>query len=1420
MGNGGQRSFTRPGVPEAMLSRRHELKTIQEVLRLMGLLESAYWLGHYLTGVIAGTLSSGLVIACMVLVKKEVSYFPLERTSVSLLAVTFFFFCCLYTMHAMLVASFFRHASIAVTFGVIYWFPLTLFLPWQMVEGFESPLGAYIYADRHFKLLSSATPCLGTYWVLKIIGLSVDYTGGGSANWELITKNVLEMDNVSILEIWSVMAATCVTIALFLWYFTKIFPWTAGIPQPFYFPVTLKRSFLLYILQEFGELKALDGVDLKAYPRQITVLLGHNGAGKTTLMNIVTGMFSPTKGKVIVCGIDVAKNTERARENVSFCQQHNVFFSDLTVWEHLMFFGSLKGVHHSVIREKISRVLETVKLSDKCYSFCNTLSGGMKKRLSVAIATISSPKGNIICLQVIVLDEPSAGMDPENRRDMWSLFLHLRKRSTLIISTHDMEEADTLADNIVVMRRGKVHCSGSPSFLKKAFGYRLTIEKNDAVFQLDRVIKIVRQFVSTANVQNDKLNEVTLDLGVSEPDGFTSMFESLERHSEELGVQSIGVKVTTIEDVYVNNLYMSALNAPFADADLRAVSCVPPKRPTALGRFSALLAKRRLYFSRVWTVPVVCWVVPTLVFLGQLKLEHDLVSKRNSVAAMFNFVPPIGSRQRLKVDTRLLYPEGNVFLDHDNFSSEFVSRHFGGLADESVPRLVTLSSAQDELVSIGSRNFLEYTGAYTFGCVFWGDPLEALWNPYATLSSVIALNALNSAVLRYLSDDAGAKFQMNIQLDKEENSAVGSGLDFSKAAWRDMLEVALLMFSRAVFVPLGTAFVVAASVLFPVAESASGVRALQLMTGVSALLFWASHFLFDLLVYLLAWSAAALSLNLHYELSMETNAALLILVLVFSLVGISTSYAVASFAKSAAGAFTFVVLFFFFGGATPLFVFMVLMMLRVSEGLPSPRWIPLALLPLPPFTFPWSVIKVLQLDSENSHCLRYSTTKVGDLYVLDMFCVALQNGHRFPGGIHYCCERYASNSTVGVDTLSPLSFHEAGVALEILVMAAEGVLLFAFIVWKDSGPRNVFPSSRSKKTNSNGHLDADVQREKDLVQDMRVQSQALVHTMVVDDLHKVYGSLHAVQGLNLAVRSGECVGLLGVNGAGKTTTFQMLAGLLPATSGDAFRNDVVLSKQPRKWQSNIGYCPQSEGLLAKLTAFEFLRLFACLRGVPGSDVELLVASIINVVKLAAHAHKRCETYSGGNRRKLSIAAALLGLPGLVFLDEPTAGIDVVARKDIFRALERIKRASGVSIVLTSHSMAECELACDRIGIMVTGQFRCLGTLPHLKSRFGQGYVMSVKVAAGGDVDFKMVREAVQKVFPRTQLRHFHGGRLEYLLEAKIPWSEVFGKVDVLRQSLQLEHVLISDTTLEQIFIGFADANQGDLSSIIPTNALT
>lgn len=1421
---------------------------IKEMLRLMGLREMAYWLGHYVTGVLTGILSSCIVIACMLVIEHDGgAYYLPQQTDVTLLGFTFFVFCCHYNMHAMLLASFFKDASIGVTFAVLYWFPITLFVPWQIIEGYESPLGTYIYAERHLKLLASTTPCLGTYFVLKIIGLSADFHG--AATWSLVNKKVLQMDNVSIIEVWFVMVGTWAFIGMFLWYFTKVVPWTTGTPQPFYFPVTRQFWYPVVAVPTFPplppdlqdeqqpfETESSDGtpvivvdslwksfdsafvlknVSLKIYDGQITTLLGHNGAGKTTLMNVITGMFLPDSGRVTVNGVNVANDTKRARKNMTFCQQHDVFFDDLTVFEHLIFYGSLKGLKTSYIRKRTRRILEVVRLLEKRSNLCATLSGGMKKRLSVGIAIISSPK-------VVILDEPTAGMDPESRREIWDVLLEMRNTTTIVLSTHDMEEVDVLADRIAILRDGHVQCCGSPAFLKKAFGtgYRVTISKKEGVFDIGLVLQRIKQFIPTARIAQDKLNEVQIDLCVNDTRGFGYMFQNLEGDCELLGIQAIGVKIATIESVYIkvnedSNLHDGMEgNTAASTTDLRIVSTTPQKEPATVRRLSALLKKRRLYFTRVWITPVLCWLLPNLIFVAEFRLENNLLAKRNSITAHFDFVSPAIQTESLELESRQLYPFGPTFVDFDNASSEFVSKHYRTVAEDSVDSLVTLKNAEEELLSIGSKNFLEYTRSYIFGSVFRLDPdddtlrLEVWWNPHAVLSSVIALNLMNTAVLRYVTGDAKATIAAKIKLHKEENAAVNPTYDFSKTALRDMLKVVLLMFTRSVFVPLATAFIVATFSIFPVIERTTQVKALQLMTGLSSLLFWTSNLVFDLLIYLIAWTVTGFLLNLEYPLRADTNAALLVLIMAFSVLGISTSYFVTSFAKTTAGAFTFVLLLFFFGGATPIFVYLVIMMLRANSGLKHPRWVPLMLMPLPSFTFPWSIIKALQLDSENEQCLRYSQTKQGVFYELDLFCLTLSNSSRYPGGMFTCCAHYTSNVTTGIKTLSPFSFHEAGIALELLVMAAEGIFLFGLVVWKDSGSR--VPTLRSSQRVRtlypwlDKNLDADVQEEKILVDQLRLMDAPLKYAMVVDDVHKKYGTLHAVRGLSVAIRPQECLGLLGINGAGKTTTFRMLAALEPMTDGDAYTRDVVLSKQRRQWQSNIGYCPQSDGLLGKLNAFELLSLFANLRGISETKVFSLVESVVKIVGLSAQSTKWCESYSGGNKRKLSIAIALVGVPRLVFLDEPSAGVDVVARKRIFRAVDVIKETSGMSIVLTSHSLAECEGACDRIGIMVNGQFQCLGPLPHIKQRFGKGYVMCVKSAAVDDVRNGTIQTAIQRIFPDAKLKQCHGGLLEYHLENRQMWSQVFAKMDILKESSVIEHLLISDTSLEQIFMVMAN----------------
>lgn len=158
----------------------------------------------------------------------------------------------------------------------------------------------------------------------------------------------------------------------------------------------------------------------------------------------------------------------------------------------------------------------------------------------------------------------------------------------------------------------------------------------------------------------------------------------------------------------------------------------------------------------------------------------------------------------------------------------------------------------------------------------------------------------------------------------------------------------------------------------------------------------------------------------------------------------------------------------------------------------------------------------------------------------------------------------------------------------------------------------------------------------------------------------------------------------------------------------------------------IGYCPQFDAVLGELTGTEMLTLIARLRGVLEYQIKNSVSSLVNLVGLNECAARPSSTYSGGNRRKLSTAMALIGNPPLVFLDEPTSGVDPASRRRVWAAVSQAV-SRGQSVVLTSHSMEECEALCSRIIIMAKGTLRCVGTTMHLKAKYGQGCSLQIKL---------------------------------------------------------------------------------------------
>lgn len=256
-------------------------------------------------------------------------------------------------------------------------------------------------------------------------------------------------------------------------------------------------------------------------------------------------------------------------------------------------------------------------------------------------------------------------------------------------------------------------------------------------------------------------------------------------------------------------------------------------------------------------------------------------------------------------------------------------------------------------------------------------------------------------------------------------------------------------------------------------------------------------------------------------------------------------------------------------------------------------------------------------------------------------------------------------------------------------------------------------------------LDDDILAEKQRVNAMS-EDDIGFNNLVIKKVSKFYGKFLAVNQISIAIKPAECFGLLGVNGAGKTTTFKMLTGDERISDGNAWVRGISLKSHMPDVHKMIGYCPQFDALIEDLTGRETLEMFALLRGVPRDDingVSLRLASELNFTK---HIDKKISEYSGGNKRKLSTAVALLGNPSVVYLDEPTTGMDPGAKRNLWNMVQKV-RNSGKAIVLTSHSMEECEALCSRLAIMVNGEFKCLGSTQHLKNKFSKGYVLSVKV---------------------------------------------------------------------------------------------
>jgi len=413
------------------------------------------------------------------------------------------------------------------------------------------------------------------------------------------------------------------------------------------------------------------------------------------------------------------------------------------------------------------------------------------------------------------------------------------------------------------------------------------------------------------------------------------------------------------------------------------------------------------------------------------------------------------------------------------------------------------------------------------------------------------------------------------------------------------------------------------------------------------------------------------------------------------------------------------------------------------------------------------------------------------------------------------------------------------VGKNLTTMAVEAVLYFAMVIgleyallhktvidkwWSSSNETVQQKVAAVRYDDCDSDVAAEVERVRGL--ELEAASDGDGDKVVIKGLHKLYRpdllspctrradkrTVHAVRGVHLGVARGEVFGYLGVNGAGKTTTLACLTGERSMTAGEAFINGISVDHQTAT-RRFVGYCPQFDALFPLLTGREHLSFYGRIKGLYGAELRKQVAMLLEVLSLTKYQDRRAGTYSGGNRRKLSVAVAMIGNPPIVFLDEPSTGMDPMARRSMWDFIRQTMR--GRCVILTTHSMEECEALCHRLCIMTHGQLRCLGTPQHLKSKFGHGFQLDLDIekdGLSGDGNRAVIEKALRTVFEMDLIDQAQC-KVAYEVSPKtkdaMTLGQMFGAMERFKKELPIVSYALNQTTLEQVFIRMAGENKTD-----------
>ncbi|KAG1683894.1 ATP-binding cassette sub-family A member 17 [Nymphon striatum] len=1357
-------------------------KKLIESMKVMGLSNWLHWTAWFVKDFLLLFISTVMLVILIQYLLMESSFLVLLLffTVTSIYMISFGF----------LVSVFFFKADMASTTTGLLFF--CTYLPSVFVTRHYVTLG--LKGKLLISLFGNTAISFGSHLIVKWEG------AGSGVQFNNMSTPVSPDDSLTFLHIILMLLFDSILNFILTWYFEAVTPGEFGLSKPFYFPllpsywfgvntsdfthvedldddaiknqfieanpVGLKAGISIINLSKVykPDIKAVNDLTLNVYKNQITVVLGHNGAGKTTLMAMLTGIYTPTRGTAFVNNLDIRTNMTDIRRNLGFCPQHDILYDDLTVEEHLYFFcvvssyilskvlesfkvitdiirSQLKGCAENLIKMEIDCMLRTLNFEDKRRALIKTLSGGMKRKLSI-----------------VVLDEPTSGMDPSARRSTWDLLNLYKKNRTILLTTHYMAEADILGDRIAIMSSGEIQCCGSSMFLKKKYGkgYHMVLVKVNTC-NVDTIANLVTRYVPNAQMESNMAAEMSFILPHESSPNFQGLFQEIEDNKETLGISGFGASITTMEEVFIK---AGESTTPHL---VSSQNC-PSNVETRSSKHSSMTVDYRI---RNRGIRLLIQHIPKVVDSPSLTLNLSLFHETKVPA------------------TDLKSENTNVKRIFDIYKDQFASSYHDTFVKVDV---ATEDDFIKYLADVGNEDLSKYTLNWIIGAIFRQNDKEkmeicAFFNNQPYHAAPISLSLAQSALLNYY---VGPDYRFTVT-----NHPLPRTNDI-KAMQESFLDHD--GFQVAENLSFGLAFLASSFIVYLVKERVVRAKHLQVISGVNLATFWITTFIWDFINYSIPCIIIIITFFIFNNEDFTEGIVLgpLISLLVMHAFGIlpviycmSFLFTVPVNGQSKTSQLMIIT------GFSSMICVIILEMPQIGNPELSKilDWI-FSLIPM--YCLSRGTFTIIQNHTFMKLCDKIFSYAAEYFHVTDRKKVC-EMAAMFNKSIP-CCPGTCNGESTYCFKYSEdyFAWEPPGIGRYLVFLLINSAVFTLVLIGIE---RKFFQRLR------------------------------------FSDLTKNYGNLVAVNHLSLGITRGECFGLLGLNGAGKTTAFKMITGDEVLSEGNVYLDGFSIRNKISEVHKRLGYCPQFDAHIDEFTGSETLRLFARLRGMPESDIDSVIKKLSRDLSFENELHKLTRNYSGGNKRKLSTAVALIGDSPIVFLDEPTAGVDPVARRLMWKSICDIKD-SGRSVLLTSHSMEECEALCERLVIMVNGELCCLGSPQHLKSKFSEGYTVLVKLKEDNEdfdentsdtsptptlsilmngicsannnrvLEFK---EFFMEMFPRADLESLHHLFIHYHipLDPFIGWAKIFGVMEGAKDQYHIEDYTVSQTSLEQVFLQFA-----------------